>query len=126
MKVRSISRWYLASITVAVLSAPLVAQGSDDGTVVNAPRYQESVGFEDLDLRLSNDQHVLITRVKQATRRVCRNMAHDEALEFSDFYTCRYDTYRATRPQIRRAFANAEAGQKVAFKLTVGGSKKKV
>jgi UrcA family protein len=125
MKIRSTNCWQLAGLALAVLSAPLAAQGTDDGTVVNAPRYQETVGFGDLDLRLTDDQHVLITRVKHASKRVCLNMAHDGAIDVGDAFFCRTATYRAARPQIRRAFANAEAGQQVAFKLTVGANKKK-
>lgn len=118
----------IIGLTLAAFSVPLIAldQAEEDGTVVNAPRYQERVGFTDLDLRQSADKKILVTRVRQASRRVCSDMAHDRVIEPIDRSACTYVTYRETRPQIRRAFARADAGEKLAFTLTIGAPKKKV
>jgi UrcA family protein len=126
MFVSSINRSLLLGFALVTCASPLVAQGPDDETVVNAKRYQERVGFEDLDLRLRSDQRMLKTRVRHASTRVCHDMAHDGVIIYADKRLCSAQTYRETQPQIRRAIARVEAGERIAFALTIGISKKKV
>ncbi len=116
----------LVGITVAVLAVPLSAQGQDAETVVNASRYQETVDFEDLDLRLDSDKRMLVMRVRLASKRVCGNMAKDNVISWDDKPECAFQTLKDTRPQIRRAFAIADTGQKVAIRMTVAAGQKKV
>jgi UrcA family protein len=126
MTIRSEYGRLVLGLTLVAFAAPLAAQNDQTGTVVNAPRYQERIGFTDLDLRQDADKKALVSRVKNASGRVCRAMANDYVIDHSDRFPCSRATYLATRPQIKRAFARADAGEKVAIAITVGGSKKKV
>jgi UrcA family protein len=122
MKIQSQFGRLVFGLTLSALAVPVAAldQAEEDGTVVNAPRYQERVGFTDLDLRQDDDKRVLISRVKKASGRVCRDMASDHLIEQVERPICKSATYRKTRPQIRRAFARAASGEKLALVLTVG------
>ncbi len=125
MKIPSLNFRQILGLGFAVFAAPLAAQVHYGETVVSAPVYQERVGYEDLDLRNTEHRHVLVTRIKQAARRICSNMAKDGEIKFRDKNLCSDDTYIATRPQLRRAFARADAGQQIAMRMTVVANKKK-
>lgn len=128
MKLQSQTGPLALGFALAILAVPVAAQdqADEEGSVVNARLYQELVGFNDLDLRKGTDKNVLIRRVKSASRRVCGNMARDRLIERFDRSICTKSTYLDTRPQIRRAFARADAGDTLAFTLTIGSGKKKI
>ncbi len=115
----------LLGLGLAAIACPLAAQEPDAGTVVTGQKYQEVVSFEDLDLRINTDRRALVTRVKQASRRVCKAMWHDNVIEVNDARGCATQTYVETRPQISRVFKMVDNGQRVALRMVVGVNKKK-
>ena len=113
-------------VTIALaitFSTPLKA---DDTVVQGKPQrdglVQERVSYADLNLRFKENQQVLISRVKGASRRVC-NILYD-GNRFGEFAgRCPHVVYRDARPQINLAIANARNGKQVAMSFIIAPSR---
>jgi UrcA family protein len=114
----------LAFIVAATISAPLAAQDTlVEGKIIPKDRAEERVGFADLDLRDYSGQQVLISRVKQAARNVCRVVLRDETPEAKAYSVCPRTSFKNAKPQIEKAIANAQDGRSVAMNFVVSAGR---
>lgn len=111
-------------LTLVAITAPLAAQ---DTIVEGSPRrsndVQESVNYADLDLRNQSNQQMLISRVRQASNRVCDIVLRGESPMVKFTSHCPQRTYRDAKPQIDLAIANAQNGKRVAISFVVAASR---
>ncbi|MEP7350866.1 MAG: UrcA family protein [Sphingorhabdus sp.] len=109
---------------VAALTAPLAAQDTIvEGAAQRGDYAEERVGYADLDLRDRSNQQMLVSRVRQASNKVCdivyRNVS--PMVKFNE--RCTHRSYRDARPQIDLAIANAQEGRRVAMSFVVAARK---
>lgn len=111
----------LALVTVAT---PLAAQDTIvEGTPQRSNYFEERVGFADLDLRNRDNQQILVSRVIQASGRVCDNVYRGVSPIVKFRERCVQRSYRYTKPQIDLAIANARNGRQVAMSFVVAAGR---
>ena len=109
---------------VTAIAAPLSAQDTVvEGKAQSRDYVEERVGFADLDLRDSGHQKMLVTRVRQASRNVCDIVYRNESMREKFYARCPQRSFRAAKPQIDIAIANALDGRKVAMNFAVSAGK---
>ncbi len=112
------------TLALVAVTAPLAAQ---DTIVEGAPQrsnyVEEKVGFADLDLRNQSNQQMLISRVRQASDRVCDVIYRGESPIVKFNGRCVQRTYRDAKPQIDLAIANARNGRQVAISFVVAAGR---
>jgi UrcA family protein len=106
----------IAGQLLVLATAPLTAQ--EPVTVPDQPVVQEKVSFADLDLRNSQAQRQLESRVRHASHRVCRqsegtfaDLGVPRIARYDPTFICPDLTYNEARPKIHAAFDRAKAGQ---------------
>ena len=111
-------------LTLVAITTPLAAQ---DTIVEGSPRrsndIQERVSYVDLDLRDQSNQQMLISRVRQASNRVCDIVLRGQSPMMKFNSRCPQRTYQEAKPQINLAIANAQNGKRVAISFVVAASR---
>ena len=111
-------------LTLVAITTPLTAQ---DTIVEGSPRrsndIQERVSYADLDLRNQSNQQMLISRVRQASNRVCDVVFRGQSAMVKFTSRCPQRIYRDAKPQIDFAIANAQNGKRVAISFVVAASR---
>ena len=109
-----------ALIALTVFTTPvLFAQGTVvQGKAHRSDVVEQKVHYSDLDLNSTQNQLVLVSRVKKAADKVC-NIIYSGQSPMAKFESrCTQTVYREARPQIDLAIANANTGTRVAIALT--------
>ena len=111
-------------LTLVATTTPLAAQ---DTIVEGSPRrsnnVQERVSYVDLDLRNQSNQQMLMSRVRQASNRVCDIVLRGQSPIAKFTNRCPQRTYREAKPQINLAIANAQNGKRVAISFVIAASR---
>jgi UrcA family protein len=103
------------ALAVALVTSPLAAEAPM--TVTGQPVIQESVSYDDLDLRKWGAQQTLKARVFRTADRLCARADGPFATNgfgLGSSPTCSDLTYLDARPQIAAAIQRAKAGQQLA------------
>jgi UrcA family protein len=110
-------------LTFAMMTALNAQDTVVEGRSQSQDIVEERVGFADLDLRDSGHQQMLVSRVRQASRNVCNIVYEDRPMAEKFYARCPQRSFRAARPQIDVAIANALNGRKVAMNFVVSAGR---
>lgn len=112
------------AVAFFAISTPLPAQDTVvEGTPQRNNLVQERVDYTDLDLRYHGNQMVLISRVRQASDRVCDIVYKGESPVVKFNGRCTQRAFRTAKPQIDVAIANALEGKRVAMSFVIAASR---
>ena len=122
--VKSCIKLAVCGTALTLIAAPVSAQETVvEGFSRPIGAYTELVEHADLDLRNESAQAALISRVKQASKRVCR-LAYAKAQNYERLHSdCPQRSYSDAKPQIASAIARASDGRQIAMGLIVAVAK---
>lgn len=123
-KVRHTAASLAIPMALVAVTTPLAAQDTIvEGTPQRSNYVEERVVFADLDLRNRDNQQILISRVMQASGRVCDVVYQGVSPIVKFRERCEQRSYRDTKPQIDLAIANARNGRQVAMSFVVAAGR---
>lgn len=112
------------AVALVATTTPLAAQDTIvEGLPQRINSIEERVAYGDLDLRNQNSQLMLISRVRQASDRVCDIVHQGEGPIVKFNSRCVQRTYKNAKPQIDLAIANARNGKQVAMSFVVAAGR---
>lgn len=99
---------FATTFVVFAATAPAIAKDRAITVVATEERVPvRFVSYRDLDLAKSEDEQILVKRVRHAARNVCVESAPEDPFTSSMFLTCRSSAWQGARPQIVRAVTRA-------------------
>ena len=106
-KITSLSAAVLTTVALFAATAPAHAQ--DRVTVIATEERApfRLVSYRDLNLAKSEDEAILVRRVRYAARDVCRESIPYATADASLNLSCRSEAWQGARPQIARAVTRA-------------------
>jgi UrcA family protein len=108
---------FLGTLVIGAAATPLHAQERPVTVTARPDQLTRVVPYGDLSLATKQGRHILMHRVDVAVDQVCPQM--DEFLGRLDDAYCKHFAWAGARPQIRRAFDSALAGQPMAMSALV-------
>ncbi len=110
----------------ASITTPLFAQDTVvEGKAKRSDVVERRISYSDLDLTSSQNQLVLVSRVRKAASKVCDILYHGQSPMMKFETRCPQSVYREAKPQIDLAIANAGNGTRVAKPIDALSSRRK-
>lgn len=107
-KFASLLAAFATTFVVFAATAPASAQDRPITVIATEERVPvRFVSFRDLDLAKSEDEKILVRRVRYAAKDVCVDSAPSYPLYSTLFLSCRSNAWHGARPQIIRAVTRA-------------------